>query len=685
MSRKRLRLRKSHIDSDSESDSSDVDVDVDVNMSLAIPKKQRHKRRRIIESSEEEYEPVKLSGVKRKRNSKTKKRKVVKDKVASEEDPLGEEPSYLVKYPSSSSDKDEEYIDLQDEDLMLADNEEGEIDLLVNNHILGTDADYDMADDADKSSSSSDDEDDSDEDDNDDDSDEDLGDTLQKSFKKILLKSMKERGTPEEERKRVIEGWLKDETEEQREKLTPIADKLYIKLSRMPKYVDILNSKMSFTDKYDMLTQLESLNNDDMPVYNYLSVKEDLLKKLDKYKRVKESNKELEEMEEQYTESTKDVSEPIKMRILKSNVSDSNKNILLEKAHRMEMMGSDDDSKHKLREWIEWGLKISDKLTPLNVKHSDGSAAINAYLWGVKEYMDKHLYGLKKAKERLLELLVTRITNPLASDTSLALVGPPGVGKTELVRVFAEATQQPFKKINMGGSTDPSHYLGHSFTYTGAMPGMIFRTLTSFKDSNDVHTKSGIMFFDEFDKIGSNSKIGHTFLHISDPVQQADFQDHYIAELKIDLSNIMFVYSLNYKDNIDRVLLDRLPVIELDGYEPAEKRVIVTDYLLPNILKNIGLNAGDITIDKEAVRTIINITESSDNKGIRKIKQFTQALVNKINALQCSTHADGKKIFSYQTDPISYPYVVTSSLVNKFKNEILSNNRRAEIISSMYI
>ena len=135
---------------------------------------------------------------------------------------------------------------------------------------------------------------------------------------------------------------------------------------------------------------------------------------------------------------------------------------------------------------------MSNKIIPLPVSLSDGSNAIRNYFYNVKSYLDKELYSMNGIKERLIELLASRLTNPESKELAIGLVGSPGVGKTHLIQTYAEATKIPFKRINMGGSNDSHYFLGHGYTWEGSTPGIIAKTITTLK------CKSGIIYLDEF-------------------------------------------------------------------------------------------------------------------------------------------------------------------------------------------
>lgn len=831
-------------------------------------------------------------------------------------------------------------------------------------------------------------------------------------------------GLSEEEHKvETINAWMSKIPLYKRRKLRSIAEKIYTQISGVPTQSDILINNMSFREKCTIIEQLEILNNMMPGSEEFFLKKKEICKIMDDYEKNKETNNMLglsEHLEQQYIVAQP---VPLRTRILRSDISEKNKAVLFEKLKILETFSTNDDSFSKLSEWIEWGMKISDKISPLKVSLTDGSEKINTFLYDVKQYMDSKLFGMINPKERLLELLALRIRNPKANNMSLALCGPPGVGKclhpdtqvllffngmkaaknivrgdilmgddnqprivmsttsgtdkmfkvipelgdpfivnsvhtltlyneftyecidiplneymvkpnswktkyklfskpveyqkqqvkndpylvglllgskkksmdeiikdylskkldeityclqlgnvpsaieiidkneiayllnhkhipeeylynsrevrhkllkgyyeaitfeesksrsnsrnnfktirslsapksnqkisrsisptpkiqkrsisvsksrkktsasglkigrirtsdrrsrldefrdrilhknlritdpilgeqfkflirslgfgcyqvltdliiqtedinilpdtktknqtnfliefyevgqysgftidgngrfllsscvvthnTELIQTFCEATNQPFAKINMGGSTDSSYYLGHSYTYTGSTPGVLVRALTNLKDSDGNRTRSGVMFFDEFDKIGIQSHVGHVFLHVSDPIQQQSFQDHYMPDISIDLSNLTFVYSMNDKNNIDNVLQNRLPIINLSGYSSQDKKIITNKYIIPKEMKNANISAKELIFTDDAIQEIINISLKDDKDGMRRISQYVQTIINKLGAIICS--AGSNKIFSYSFN-VELPIKVTQDIINK--------------------
>lgn len=249
---------------------------------------------------------------------------------------------------------------------------------------------------------------------------------------------------------------------------------------------------------------------------------------------------------------------------------------------------------------------------------------------------------------------------------------------THLAKVYADAIKQPFAKINMGGSSDSHYFLGHSYTYEGATPGAIVKALSDMKDSKSNKCRSGIIFLDEFDKIGIGTRVAHTFLHISDPIQQSDFQDQYMPEIKVDLSNITFIYSMNDPKDVDPTLLNRLPVIELPGYSKKEKASILGKFVLADTLKNVGLAPDSVSFTEDAMNRIVEATDKEDHKGIRKGKHVINDIVAKINALVYAPNG----LFSYKIKDFKLPVKITSKTLDDLK--VLQETDKFPIEFSLY-
>lgn len=254
---------------------------------------------------------------------------------------------------------------------------------------------------------------------------------------------------------------------------------------------------------------------------------------------------------------------------------------------------------------------------------------------------------------------------------------------THLVKVFSEATRLPYYKINMGGSTDPSYFLGHSSTYIGSQPGIIVKAI------KHMQSRTGFIYLDEFDKLEKSewrgsSKVSDVFLHISDPVQQEEFSDEYLSEIKIDISNYSFIYSFNDEKNINPILRNRIPIIKVNGYSTNDKIAICKKYAIPALLKNIGVSDKDIIFTDDAIRYVVEETKSMDTDGMRTVKHVLHNLIKAFNIFKTTYHEDGDLLLNYKINKLTLPYTVTRQSFDDF-NIIINNKQKTNIINMMYI
>jgi ATP-dependent Lon protease len=242
-------------------------------------------------------------------------------------------------------------------------------------------------------------------------------------------------------------------------------------------------------------------------------------------------------------------------------------------------------------------------------------------LKAAREILDRDHYDLKTVKERILEYLAVRTLNPEAKGSILCFVGPPGVGKTSLGQSIAEALGRKFTRVSLGGVRDEAEVRGHRRTYVGAIPGRILHALQRCE------TRNPVLMLDEVDKMGADVRGDPTsaLLEVLDPSQNSTFVDHYL-EVPFDLSGVMFIATANSLAPIPDPLLDRMEVLTLIGYTPAEKLQIARRYLLPRQLKETGLAERGNVADGALERLIGEYTREA---GVRQLEREIQGVLRK--------------------------------------------------------
>ena len=251
---------------------------------------------------------------------------------------------------------------------------------------------------------------------------------------------------------------------------------------------------------------------------------------------------------------------------------------------------------------------------------------------GAREVLDADHYGLDEVKDRIIEYLAVRrrradhnlgVVVGRRSGAVLALVGPPGVGKTSLGESVARAMGRKFVRVALGGVRDEAEIRGHRRTYVGALPGRIVRAIS------EAGTMNPVVLLDEVDKVGSDFRGDPTaaLLEVLDPAQNHTFRDHYL-EVELDLSDVMFLATANVLDSIPAPLLDRMELVTLDGYTEDEKVAIARDHLLPRQLDRAGLSPQEVRIEDVVLRRIAG--EYTHEAGVRQLERSIARILRKV-------------------------------------------------------
>ena len=240
----------------------------------------------------------------------------------------------------------------------------------------------------------------------------------------------------------------------------------------------------------------------------------------------------------------------------------------------------------------------------------------------VQAKLDEHHYGLEKVKDRIIEYLAVKIKTGKNPQTILCLVGPPGTGKTSLAISIADALGRKFVKQSLGGTRDESEIRGHRRTYIGALPG---RILNGMKNAGTINP---VFLLDEIDKMASDYRgdPASAMLEVLDPEQNMNFSDNYLEE-SYDLSQVLFITTANYLQNIPAPLRDRMEIVELSSYTEHEKFHITRKHLIPKQLKAHGMKESEFSLSDEAVYEIIQ--KYTREAGVREVNRMMGSLIRK--------------------------------------------------------
>jgi ATP-dependent Lon protease len=322
---------------------------------------------------------------------------------------------------------------------------------------------------------------------------------------------------------------------------------------------------------------------------------------LDKQQREMLLRRQLDAIRKELGDSEDDAVAEYRAKLAEMDVPDTVFNAIEKELDRLERMGPQSPEHAWVRNWLDavfelpWGKNADE--------HGDLAAA--------RGVLDADHEGLDKVKNRILEFLAVRVlrnerglgaVSGRGSGAILALVGPPGVGKTSLGESVARALGRPFVRVAVGGVRDEAEIRGHRRTYVGSRPGRIVRALTEAGAMNPV------LLIDEIDKLQAGGWSGDpasALLEVLDPAQNHTFRDHYL-ELDLDLSNVLFLTTANVLETIPGPLLDRMEIVQLDGYTEDEKVAIAKHHLYPRQREKAGLREDELEITDPAFHAIVS-------------------------------------------------------------------------------
>ncbi|GAA4071252.1 endopeptidase La [Streptomyces shaanxiensis] len=332
------------------------------------------------------------------------------------------------------------------------------------------------------------------------------------------------------------------------------------------------------------------------------------------------------ELRELNGEQDGEESDDYRARVEAADLPENVREAALKEVDKLERSSDQSPEGSWIRTWLDTVLEL-----PWN-ERTDDTGAYD--IQGAKRVLDAEHAGLEDVKERITEYLAVRkrrsdrglgVVGGRRGGAVLALVGPPGVGKTSLGESVAHAMGRKFVRVALGGVRDEAEIRGHRRTYVGALPGRIVRAIKEAGSMNPV------VLLDEIDKVGSDFRgdPAAALLEVLDPAQNHTFRDHYL-EVELDLSDVVFLATANVLEAIPEALLDRMELVRLDGYTEDEKVVIARDHLLPRQLERAGLNDDEVAIDEGALRKLAG--EYTREAGVRNLERSIARLLRKVAA-----------------------------------------------------
>jgi ATP-dependent Lon protease len=312
----------------------------------------------------------------------------------------------------------------------------------------------------------------------------------------------------------------------------------------------------------------------------------------------------------------------LKKLIKETNLSEHAREKVEEEFKKLGRINPNSQEYTVLLNYINWVLEL-----PWDAKDTGNIDIIKS-----EEILNRDHYGLKDAKERILEHISVMQINQSIKGQIICFAGPPGVGKTSLGKSIAESLGREFVRISLGGVRDESEVRGHRRTYVGAIPGIIMQSLKKAKSTNP------LIMMDEIDKLSSDFRgdPASALLEVLDPEQNSHFRDHYI-DIEYDLSNVVFITTANDLSSIPGPLLDRMEIIEIPGYTEYEKVKIATNHLVPKEIKEHGIDKKiKVKFSDEIIHKIIK--SYTREAGVRTLDRTIAKVIRKV----IKEHLQGK-------------------------------------------
>ena len=349
-------------------------------------------------------------------------------------------------------------------------------------------------------------------------------------------------------------------------------------------------------------------------------IRDDVQSGAEKQQREYFLRKQMESIRKELGEDDASVADEYRAKIEEAGMPEAVREQAEKELSRLERMGDATGESSMIRTYLDWLIAVpwsgrsEERLDPA----------------GAREVLDADHAGLEDVKDRITEYIAVRklrqergaAEDAKGAGAILTLIGPPGTGKTSIGESIARATGREFVRMSLGGVRDEAEIRGHRRTYIGALPGRLVRAL------RDAGTMNPVILLDEVDKVGADWRgdPSAALLEVLDPAQNHSFRDHYL-DVDLDLSGVLFIATANVAETIPGPLLDRMEVVDFDGYTTEEKVAIARGYLLPRQLERNGLREDEVEVPDEVIRTIV--TEYTREAGVRNLERELGKLLRK--------------------------------------------------------
>ena len=373
------------------------------------------------------------------------------------------------------------------------------------------------------------------------------------------------------------------------------------------------------------------------------------------------------------------IEKPYRMTLLESDIPTLFKGAAMKKINSLKYMEPGSGEFYKIKNWVDTFMRVPfGKFESLPLSIEDGVEKCHEFMENAQKTLDEAVYGLNDAKMQIMQMLGQLLTNPKAIGTAIAIHGPPGTGKTSLVKEgISKILNRPFAFIALGGATDSSFLEGHSYTYEGSTWGKIVQILI---DSNCMNP---VIYFDELDKISDTPRgeeIAGILTHLTDTSQNSQFHDKYFAEINFDLSKCLFIFSYNDESKVNPILKDRMYRIQTKGYNQKQKTQIANNYLLPKIREQVRFNTDEIIIPDEVVQYLVD-THCNKEDGVRNLKRCLEIIHTKLNLYRLMK--PGTNLFEEDMSiQVEFPLTITKDIVDKL---IKVNKENVSALYNMYV